>query len=1424
MAVVYQVLDTSSKRQLALKTLLSDAHERPKEVARLFEYEYQTLAQLAHPGVVEVYDYGIENEAAYYTMELLDGGDLDELSPMPWPDVCAHGYDICSVLSLLHSRRLVHRDITPRNVRCTADGRAKLIDFGAMMPMGPCRQIVGTAPYIAPEVLNMQRLDARTDLYSLGATLYYALTKRHVYRAKNLKELPDLWRNQPQPPSDFIEGIPEAMDRLVMSLVKLDPIARPVNASEVMERLSAIAGLKREERFFVSEAYLSTPTLVGREEELLRVRKYVVRALRKRGGALTVEGVSGVGRSRFLDACVLEGKIAGLTVLRAEASDAWSGEYGTVRNLAFQLLETLPEVASSTVEPYLPVLGHVLPELLDRFHIARRTSSNPPPDGVWVRTPSEPPFAPDRASPRANYQPDRASDKDTASDGDFSWIDPRVRIWNRTGTWMSVANRGDYEISLSPVDDRRELRLRVQMSLRDWLLKVSENNAIMIGIDDLHRIDEPSASFVAFLAHNLQMHRLLIAVTFETDAPATSEGALKLLIKDSSNIKLKNLDLHNTERLIDSIFGKVPNIKLLADRLQSHAKGNPRAMMRYAQYLIDTSAIHFQTGTWILPSRLDDLKLPESLADTFSVRIKKLSHEARRLARTLALIPDYSFTADEIRVLTASEGTVQLIPTLDELVAREVLSTDGSHYSFSQDLWASAFTDSLSDTDKRSSHLRIAGLLESRPNEGFRVTRHLLYAGEETKALDKLVEVTKQAYENIQQDDLEVNRFIRKLPVDWRKTFKTLRAIGQRLGRPRSEDIWLQNALVAYSVLQDASDKDLLVDLIDKLYHASGLSIYYEMDDSIEPSERLSRALELVQLLYDSTPDSDRTFAPADAIRWLGTALVMAIKLAGTSFDYSLIASVPSLGPFIPLAPAIDLVERNIKSTAHLTAGRNEAALRGYRDILDMLDQPERGGMLDDVVFKYVRYSIVYAIGMLEASYGFESVLKRTDELEQDPAFQVNALIIRMLYFLYQGDTVKAEQIREQMELLRIRNSPTQFFEGTFRFSEVGYYSIADDLNGIKQSLNDIEKMAGTFGTWLPVLFFTKGELQRLRGDYTSALSEYQEALNIMLPGEHLVWAQTAAGYIKTLCELKRFPEAVQVGRQWLKQAERAELGVYTNCIRNTLAVAEAAIGEFEVAKARVQAAIDSTAAFVASMGVYPGACFETRARIAIFMRDEEGFWENAQLCAQHYRIGYNPALTVKYEKLLGQARQAGLGMRDTLDTGGEPLVMGKSYYYDVVTGLMSDCHDAKERSQGALRLLVEYSKSAGGYLYVMRPPGPVLSAKSADLEVPADLDATVAQFLSAELESTEQVTTIVDSVTMADLDERETNVAPALQNRWRHPLILGHKAANGFLITGLAILVIDPSEETPIPSDLTVCISRYLLESGDATAVMAAS
>lgn len=363
MALVFEAYDRERGERVALKRLVKapDEAKHARHLA-LFEREYHTLAELAHPRVVEVLDFGYDGDRAFYTMELLEGGDLQQRAPLPWPQACAVAREVCSALSFLHARRLLHRDLSPRNVRCAANGVAKLIDFGATSPFGPNKLLVGTPPCCAPESVNLQALDARTDLYALGASLYFALTGQHAYPAHSMQQLPELWSAGFVSLAQLVSDIPPALDHLVRDLLRLDPNARPASAWEVVQRLSAIDGVPFDSSLPMAQAYLATPTLLGRDELLSRISRRLARVAAGTGSSLLLTGAPGIGRSRLLDTALLRATLLGLTTLHANADDT-TLDYAVVRSLVRQLARVAPDVAARAAEPHRHVLRYVAPEL-----------------------------------------------------------------------------------------------------------------------------------------------------------------------------------------------------------------------------------------------------------------------------------------------------------------------------------------------------------------------------------------------------------------------------------------------------------------------------------------------------------------------------------------------------------------------------------------------------------------------------------------------------------------------------------------------------------------------------------------------------------------------------------------------------------------------------------------------------------------------------------------------------------------------------------------------------------------------------------------------------------------------------------------------------------------------------------------------------
>ncbi len=1402
MATVYRVLDTTTQRRLAVKRLRSrDKPEGEDEILGLFEHEFYTLAQLAHPRVVEVYDFGKDDAGPYYTMELLDGGDLRELSPLPWKRACALLADVCSVLSLLHSRRLVHRDLSHRNVRCTQDLKAKLIDFGAMVPMGPCKRAVGTPAFVAPEVVALQALDGRADLYSLGATVYYALTGQHAYRARSFTELRNAWRSKPRPPSAFVEDIPKELDQLVLSLIDLDPVARPVNASEVTERLSAIAGLEVEEHLLVSKAYLSTPTLVGRQRHMLQVRRRMLRLHRSRGAAFLIEGAGGVGRTRFLDACVLEAKLAGATVLRADASDAHAGDWGAARVLATRLIDELPREALQAARAHLPVLGHILPELL---------SAAPQPDGSSVSGPIV------ALSPTDSIADGGQSPRHAALDGPPMQPGIGADGGRKFRSWRPPPRSSSDGVVLETFDDPQELRPRLQAALLDWFLEVGEQRRLMMAVDDFHRIDEPSAAVIARLCNEMSTRAMLLAATAQTEGPVVADSAMHMLKKSAVHIALKNLVLEDTEQLLGSVFGETSNVKLLADRLQGIAQGNPRAIMQLAQHLVDKGLIRYQAGAWTLPSRIDARDLPGTLTEALKAKTEKLNPSASQLAQTLALSPEDTFGFDECLGLVGEPDKALLLQSINELVTSGVISTDGQYVSLSRQGWVSPLTDDLAEEPRRAYHRKLAEVFSQRGSSDFRVALHLFAAGEEERGLDVLIRDAEASQKDLVQNTEAFYKHIHSLPRNWLEVYKLALELCKSLGRPRKHGFLLRMSVVRFSILTGLEDAALLYDVIEQLVRDSGLQFYRDLGDSLEPDKRLWRALEMAQQQYDATPEAQRVLAPAEAIPELANAMSYAIGIASNAYDFAMGEALPSLEPLEPLSPALGVVDRALKAGRHLLAARYEQAMEEMQKILDRIAQPDRAG-LDEMIHRITHYSWAFATGVLDAGYGRKPALKWADEIERDLLHQVNAWRIRVLYYVRQGEAEKAEQCRKRVELMLIQNSPTQHFQNTNLASELMACALADELARVKQLTEDIEKVAALFPKWVPVVHYAKAEYQRIRGDYGRALNEIELALGSITPGRHQVWPHAAATQLWVLYELGRFSEGKRIGDESLEHAQKEEILGLANTLLPPLALIEAKLGDYERAVSHAERAIDLHQT-MGTTGVNLGLGYETRARVAIWMGDHVAFGHYVELCAEQYRVGHNPVLTAKYERLLNEAQGLAFSVSEAMaraadfsehTTGGLSTSIGYA---------LTECSGAADRAQRALAILMKEGRCSTGFLYTIQKDGPSLCAQIGNHAPPRNMDATLTEYVKRQADDcTDESGTVADLAQSAVSELDWANP----QGEQYYPLLLGHDVQDGLFVTGVAVLLPDRDREFALPLEACAAVSKALVEAGDVTGIL---
>ena len=235
-----------------------------EDARRRFEREAQVIAQLRSPHTIELFDFGVAVDGAfYYVMELLDGFDADMLvrrfGPVPADRAIHLLRQMCHSLSEAESRGLVHRDIKPSNIFVCRYGEdcdfVKVLDFGIAKAAGVNAHtepaltqqnvIHGTPAFIAPEqALGHSDLDGRVDIYSTGCVAFWLLTGQLVFDAETpMALLLHHTSTPPSPPSARTElTIPKALDQLVLSCLAKDPAARPQSARELSHRLTEVEG------------------------------------------------------------------------------------------------------------------------------------------------------------------------------------------------------------------------------------------------------------------------------------------------------------------------------------------------------------------------------------------------------------------------------------------------------------------------------------------------------------------------------------------------------------------------------------------------------------------------------------------------------------------------------------------------------------------------------------------------------------------------------------------------------------------------------------------------------------------------------------------------------------------------------------------------------------------------------------------------------------------------------------------------------------------------------------------------------------------------------------------------------------------------------------------------------------------------------
>ncbi len=390
-------------REVALKVLSAEACETVQ--GKMLRREFEILSKLNHPNLVRVYDYGsLPDGGIFLAEEYIDGFSLQDARALLEPQALIDPtLQILQGLSYLHAMGMIHRDIKPANVMllwlddASARPMVKLVDFG-LSSMNPKRDTLrgGTRSYMAPEIIRGDKAEKRSDLYSLGVTLYYALCGVLPFGPRSKKDPPPTEEDfRPPEPHRLNEEVPLALSRFTMALLRQLSDVDYADAGEALQALAADAGAleKRSVGQMANSLDVSAaPVIRGFFERGILSRRideddllleWLSMAKEPSQGQLyLIRGDEGVGKSRLLQDVQASAKLSGHQVLTHQA-DELDGSYSLVTEMLEQLIALASSQGVVAVEKYWPPLSvrKVLTQLGERDDEATAHFINP----SWIR-------------------------------------------------------------------------------------------------------------------------------------------------------------------------------------------------------------------------------------------------------------------------------------------------------------------------------------------------------------------------------------------------------------------------------------------------------------------------------------------------------------------------------------------------------------------------------------------------------------------------------------------------------------------------------------------------------------------------------------------------------------------------------------------------------------------------------------------------------------------------------------------------------------------------------------------------------------------------------------------------------------------------------------------------------------------------------
>jgi tetratricopeptide (TPR) repeat protein len=657
--MVYLAQDTQLDRDVAFALIKTDEMDilSRARIAR----EAQAMGRLGgHPHIVTVFDVGEHERRPYLVEEFMVGGDVEGLiegaqnKGLLIDEAISIAIATCRGLEFAHSNGIIHRDLKPGNVWLTADGVAKIGDFGLAMATDRSRltidgKVVGTASYMPPEQAMGGEMTPRADLYSLGAMLYDMVCGRPPFLGDdNIAIVGQHINTPPVAPTWHRSDCPRPLEALIMRLLAKNPAERPESASDVLAALESISAFSSDQS--ISEPVqaanvldsLAADVFVGRHNEMDDLKAALEGALGGRGRMVMLVGDPGIGKTRTAQELTTYAGLRGAQVL-------WG------RSLE-----------NRGAPPYWPWIQVI------RSYVQER-------------------------------EPNELSTEMGSGAADIAEIVSDVK--ERLPGLQPPPSLGDPE----------QERFRLFDSITTFLKNASRSKPLVIILDNLHWADKPSLLLLEFLAPELVDSRLLVIGTYR-DADLSRQHPLVETLGELNRerlferVLLRGLTEEDARNFIEIVSGVTPPASLVRT-IHAQTEGNPLFLTEVVRLLVQEGDLTSQTtadrDSW-------EVRIPEGVREVIGRRLNRLT-ERYNQTLTVSAVIGREFELRQLTRLVDDMSEDRLVDVVEEgLSARviEEMPNSVGRYQFTHALIQQTLMDELSTTRRVRLHARIIDVFE----------------------------------------------------------------------------------------------------------------------------------------------------------------------------------------------------------------------------------------------------------------------------------------------------------------------------------------------------------------------------------------------------------------------------------------------------------------------------------------------------------------------------------------------------------------------------------------------------------------------------------------------------------------------------------------------------------------------------------------